>query len=124
MRNILLETTLDSILSADHLVSCVHSVGYYFPDVQNLEICFHFGDLQPDKDTWTRILCALVELESFLPKGGHLRVKGMEAHTELMCGWARKGRRWYHGRDEKKKVDKLLRGKEGRGGYAGSRGGG
>lgn len=69
------------------------------------------------------MLCCLVELENFLPKGGHLRVKGMEAHTALVCGWARKGRRWYHGRDEKMKVDKLLRGNGGRGRYEGGRGG-
>ena len=72
MRNILLETAPSTVPSADHLVSCVHNVGYYFPDVQNLEICFHFENLPPDKDTWTRMLCCLVELENFLPKGAQI----------------------------------------------------
>lgn len=111
MRNILLETTDSEIPSADHLVSCVQNVGYYFPDVQNLEICFNFGNLELDKDTWTRILCCLVDLESLLPKGAHLRVKGLEAHTKLMCGWARRGRRWYHGKSDAVSLAKELRGK-------------
>ena len=96
MRNILLEVCTPRP-DADVLVSAVQNVAYYFPDIQNLEIKFRLGTLaeEMDKDTWTRILCCLVRLESCLPKGGHLRVKGIERHTELQCGWARRSRGWH-----------------------------
>ena len=99
MRNILLETAEGQIPSIDHLVTCIQNVGYYFPDIQNIEICFHFGKQELNKDTWTRLLCCLVNLEDLLPSGAHLRVKGIEHHTELCCGWGRKRRKWYHGRE-------------------------
>jgi hypothetical protein len=95
MRNISLETHVEQIPDADVLVSAVHNAGYYFTDVQNIEILFHFGDTAVDRDTWTRILCCCRQLEGYLPKGQHLRVKGIDKHTELQNGWTRKGRKWH-----------------------------
>ncbi|KFZ03008.1 hypothetical protein V502_11315 [Pseudogymnoascus sp. VKM F-4520 (FW-2644)] len=44
MRNIVFETREDLLPDADVLVPVAHNVGRYFPDVQNIEINFHFGD--------------------------------------------------------------------------------
>lgn len=95
MRNIVLETSEYAVPDADALVSAVHNVGRYFPDVQNLEIVFHFGNGYLERDVWTRFLCSCRRLEGYLPKGGHLRVRGIEKHTKLQNGWTRKARRWH-----------------------------
>lgn len=97
MRNILLEVPSPAP-DADIIISAAHNVAYYFRDMQNLEVKFSLNGMEGDmsRDTWSRILCALVQLEACLPKGGHLRVKGIEKHTELQCGWLRKCRGWHH----------------------------
>ena len=116
MRNVLLEMPDSEIPNVDALVSSVQNVRYYFPNIQQLEICFHLGFLKYDdkklvrkieKDTWTRILCCLVDLESLLPKNHHLMVKGLEGCDELLLGWGRRKRKWYHGmKDEKSFAEK------------------
>lgn len=97
MRNILLEVS-DPNLNADIIISAAHNIAYYFRDMQNLEVNFHLenGGEDMSKDTWTRVLCALVQMEACLPKGGHLRVKGIQDHTELQCGWLRRCRGWHN----------------------------
>ncbi|KFY45339.1 hypothetical protein V494_00990 [Pseudogymnoascus sp. VKM F-4513 (FW-928)] len=94
MRNIVFETRDDLLPNADVLVSVAHNVGRYFPDVQNLEINFHFGDRYLDREVWTRIICACVRLEHCLPKGQHLRIRGIEKHTEMQNDWTRKDTHW------------------------------
>lgn len=95
MRNIVFETREDLLPDADVLVSVAHNVGRYFPDVQNLEINFHIGERYLDRDVWTRILCTCRRLEHYLPKGQHLRIRGIEKHTEMQNDWTRKGRKWH-----------------------------
>ncbi|OBT68532.1 hypothetical protein VE03_01676 [Pseudogymnoascus sp. 23342-1-I1] len=95
MRNIVFETRDDLLPDADVLVSVAHNVGRYFPDVQNLEINFHIGERYLDREVWTRILCACRRLEHYLPKGQHLRIRGIEKHTEMQNDWTRRGRKWH-----------------------------
>ncbi|KFX94047.1 hypothetical protein V490_04544 [Pseudogymnoascus sp. VKM F-3557] len=62
IRNIVFETRDDLLPDADVLVSVAHNVGRYFPDVQNLEINFHFGNSVLQDINWPFMLLSRAKL--------------------------------------------------------------